>query len=123
MSDIWLVGLGGFLGSIARFKMGAAIAHHTSQSPFPWGTFAINVLGCLLVGVVAALLQRLDFYNAQARLLLISGVLGGFTTFSAFGLETFALIRSGSVGWAILYALGSLAAGILAVWAGTRMLP
>lgn len=121
MKGILLVGLGGFLGSIARYKLGEFILHLSSQDRFPLGTLSVNVLGCLIVGVLAGTAERYEVLGADARLFLFTGLLGGFTTFSAFGLETVHLIRRGDLGFAVLYAGGSVVLGIAAVWLGLRL--
>lgn len=121
MREILLVGIGGFIGSVARFKTGAMFIHHLEGSQFPWATFTVNVTGCLLVGVVVAILERIPFYNAEMRLLLITGFLGGFTTFSAFGLEALYMFRTGHIYLAISNILISVSAGLFAVWFGMRL--
>ncbi|MBV6389885.1 MAG: putative fluoride ion transporter CrcB [Nitrosomonas europaea] len=121
MQGILLVGLGGFIGSIARYKLGGLILHMTVQDRFPYGTFTVNVVGCLVVGILAGVAERYDVLGPNARLFLFTGLLGGFTTFSAFGLETVHLIRRGDLGAAALYAGGSVVLGITAVWLGLKL--
>ncbi|WP_140909728.1 fluoride efflux transporter CrcB [Cognatiluteimonas lumbrici] len=121
MQNILLVGLGGFFGSIARYKLGGFILHMTAQDRFPHGTFAVNVLGCLIVGVLAGIAERCNVFGPDTRLFLFTGFLGGFTTFSAFGLEAMYLIRRGDLGTAALYAGGSVVFGITAVWLGLKL--
>lgn len=121
MKELAMVGLGGLVGSILRYRAGAAVLHQFPDARFPWGTFLVNILGSLFVGIVAALLERLPMYNAELRLLLITGFLGGFTTFSAFGLETVTLIRNGNVPLAALNVIASVVVGLIAVWAGFRL--
>lgn len=120
MTNILLVGLGGFAGAIARYLLGGWILHHTMAARFPWSTFAVNVLGCLLIGVLSGLAERFAMINPAARLLLFTGLLGGFTTFSAFGLETVFLLRRGEVLVATAYMAGSVIIGIGALWLGWR---
>ena len=93
-----LVAIGGAVGSVARYKLGALVFHHTLAWKFPAGTFTVNVLGCLVAGLLLGLGERHDFLTAEARVLLFTGFLGGFTTFSAFGVETVALIQRGEWG-------------------------
>ena len=88
---------------------------------FPWGTFFVNLLGCLLVGLVAGFIEKLSAYNAEFRLLLITGFLGGFTTFSAFGLETVSLLKAGHSGLGLLYAFSSLLLGGALVLLGLKL--
>jgi CrcB protein len=126
MQNILLVGFGGFLGSIARYKLGGLVLHMTAQGRFPYGTFMVNVLGCMAVGVLAGVVERYNVFDSNTRLFIFTGLLGGFTTFSAFGLETMQLIRRGDLGTTVLYAGGSIVLGITAVWLGLKfvsMLP
>lgn len=88
---------------------------------FPWATLFVNICGCLLVGIVAALLERVSTYNTELRLLIITGFLGGFTTFSAFGLETFALLREELFMQALLNIAYSIMLGLIAVYLGFRV--
>lgn len=120
MKNILLVGLGGFIGSVARYKLAGWVLHHTIQQKFPFSTFAINVTGCLLAGILAGLVEKHDLFNADTRILLFTGLLGGFTTFSAFGLETAYLLRRGEPWIAALYAGASVLLGITAVWVGIK---
>ena len=119
MSAYLWVGLGGFIGSVARYAVAVWLAPGEIER-FPWGTFAVNCVGCLLIGVLAGVFARTPAPDA-ARLFLITGVLGGFTTFSAFGLESVSLLRRGDLGIALLYVLGSVFVGIVAVWLGLRL--
>ena len=122
MKDILLVGIGGFIGSVARYKLGGLVLHVAAQQRFPYSTFAVNVLGCLVMGLLAGAAARYEVFGPGTRLLLFTGVLGGFTTFSAFGLEATQLIRRGEFGVAALYAGSSVVLGIAAVWVGIRVI-
>jgi len=116
----WLgVAAGGAVGTLLRFGLGGWIQHGTGGT-FPWGTFAINVLGALAIGAVAAYAERGGALPAAWRIALQVGVLGGFTTFSSFGLETFRLMQDGDWGRAALYVIGTNVLGLLAVIAGYR---
>lgn len=109
MSTLW-VGLGGALGSIARYHIGRFA---TARDPsFPWGTLAVNLLGCLLISLLMQLVLR-GRLDETARVLLGVGVLGGFTTYSSFNVEAIALAESGAWGRAILYVAITLAGGLL----------
>jgi len=121
MNGILLVALGGAVGSVARYKISGWVLHHTIDWKFPAGTFAVNVLGCLVAGILAGLAEKHDLFSADARLLLFTGVLGGFTTFSAFGLETMFLIRRGDVLIAGSNIVLSVVAGLFALWLGLSM--
>jgi CrcB protein len=118
MNAILLVALGGALGSVGRYKLSGFVLHHTIDWRFPAGTFAVNVIGCLVAGVLAGLSERQGLLSADARLLLFTGFLGGFTTFSAFGLETMFLLKRGEIGIAVANVLLSVAAGLAAMWLG-----
>lgn len=120
LHSLLLVGVGGFAGSVARYALGGWLLHHTAQQRFPWSTFAVNVAGCLVIGVLAGLAERHALSNPGLRLFLFTGLLGGFTTFSAFGLETLFLLRRGEPWVAVAYVGGSVLLGLLAVWLGMR---
>jgi len=93
----------------------------SGSARFPVGTLVVNVLGCLVIGVLGAIGQHVQPWSPGARLFLFTGILGGFTTFSAFGYETFELLRSGAAALAALNVLAQVAAGLAAVWAGYRL--
>jgi CrcB protein len=118
MKALLLVALGGALGSVARFKLSGYVLHHTIDWRFPAGTFAVNVIGCLAAGILAGLAEKHDMFSADTRLLLFTGILGGFTTFSAFGLETMFLLKRGDVLIAAANVILSVTAGLLALWLG-----
>jgi CrcB protein len=123
MKALLLVALGGAIGSMARFKLSGLVLHHTIDWRFPAGTFVVNVVGCLAAGVLAALAEKHDFFDANVRLLLFTGVLGGFTTFSAFGLETVHLLKRGEVAIAGANVLLSVTLGLVALWIGMASVP
>jgi CrcB protein len=118
MKAVLLVALGGAMGSVARLKVSGYILHHTVDWRFPAGTFAVNVIGCLAAGVLAGLAEKYDFFSPDARLLLFTGILGGFTTFSAFGLETMFLLKRGEILVAGANVVVSVVAGLFALWLG-----
>ena len=118
MKAMLLVAFGGALGSVARFRLSGWILHHTIDWRFPAGTFTVNVVGCLAAGILAALAEKHDFFSADVRVFLFTGILGGFTTFSAFGLETMFLLKRGEVAIASANVALSVAAGLLALWIG-----
>lgn len=121
MKQACLVGLGGFVGSIARYKLGAIIWHHSLPWRFPITTFCINVLGCFLLGAFSGLAEKYFVFTSDVRLLLFTGLLGGFTTFSAFGAEGVNLIRRGDFAIACSYAALSVLCGFAAVGAGIKL--
>jgi fluoride exporter len=110
------VALGGAIGSAARH--GVNLIAGQLGSTFPYGTFAVNILGSFVMGLLAAILTT-KFAGAEAlRLFLLTGVLGGFTTFSAFSLDAFNLFQQGQSGTALAYVLASVILSILALVAG-----
>jgi CrcB protein len=123
MRALLLVAVGGAVGSAARFQMSSWLLHHTVSWRFPLGTFSVNVLGCLVAGSLGGLIAKQSAFAPDVRLLLLTGLLGGFTTFSAFGLETFLLLKRGEVGVALSYALLSVIAGLAGVWLGYSLVP
>jgi CrcB protein len=118
MKAMLLVALGGALGSVARFKLSGYVLHHTIDWRFPAGTFVVNVVGCLAAGILAGLAEKHDLLAPDTRLLLFTGVLGGFTTFSAFGLETMHLLKRGDVAVAGANIVLSVVMGLIALWLG-----
>ena len=115
-----LVGVGGFFGAIARFTLGTAIASRLAVAHFPVGTFTVNLLGCVAIGLCYALAERYGLLGDDTRLFLVTGFLGSFTTFSAFGLETVLLLRTAHYGIAVSNVLLSIFGGIAGVWLGAR---
>jgi CrcB protein len=118
MKGLLLVALGGAIGSVARFKLSGLVLHHTIDWRFPAGTFAVNVIGCLVAGLLAGLAEKYHYFTPDVRLLLFTGLLGGFTTFSAFGLETMLLLKRGEVMVASANVVLSVVAGLVALWIG-----
>jgi CrcB protein len=114
-----LIGLGGALGSIARHWLASLITLQ-SRSSFPWGTFCVNVTGCLAIGFFSGLSGPGSRYLAsnESRLFFITGICGGYTTFSAFSLQTLELLRAGTWGEAGAYVMGSICVCLLSVWLG-----
>lgn len=110
------VGLGSFLGGMARYGLSVAIMARWTTA-FPVGTLVVNAVGCLAIGVVYGLFERAGV-GIQWRLFAITGVLGGFTTFSAFSLETVQLLRMGNVAHAATYVIASVVLGLVATYAG-----
>lgn len=117
MNATLLVMAGGALGAAGRYHLGRMFLHLTGIG-FPYGTLAANLIGGLLMGVLAGALARSSFVDEPWRLLLGVGLLGGFTTFSAFSLEMVDMIERGEWGVAIGYVLVSVIGSILALFAG-----
>ena len=108
--DGWAVG--------ASLRYAAGLWLFKPQMQFPWPTWWINILGCLCAGIFFACSQKYPILQQEARLFLMVGILGGFTTFSSFGLESFLLFKQGAMGLAVLYALSSLIIGIMVLALG-----
>jgi CrcB protein len=121
MNATLAVGLGGFIGSIARYRLGGLVLHHSLGSRFPGATLVVNLAGCLLVGLLAGWAEHRNAPGPGMRLLLITGFCGGFTTFSAFGLETLYLMRRDAFALAALNVALSVAGGIAGVWIGWKV--
>lgn len=111
-----LVACGGAVGAMSRYGLGLYISQ--PQHVFPWATWWTNIIGCFCAGLFFALSQRFPILQQEARLLLMVGILGGFTTFSSFGLETFVLLKQGQWFVALSYALSSLLIGVVALAVG-----
>ena len=114
-----LAALGGALGALARWALSEAVPR--SPGGWPWATLGINLLGCLLIGALIALLAARRPDDERLRTFLGAGVLGGFTTFSAFAVEVADLARAGSASLAVAYVSVSVLGGLLAVAAGLRL--
>lgn len=117
MNATLLVMAGGALGAAGRYHLGRLL-FHISGPGFPYGTLVANLMGGFLMGVLAGVLARSDFIDEPWRLLLGVGLLGGFTTFSAFSLEVVNMIERGEWMTAIGYALLSVIGSVLALFAG-----
>jgi CrcB protein len=113
--------LGGGLGSLVRFGVGAWTLHHYPNLRIPWATLGVNWAGCLLVGLIYGWVPDRWFLGFHLRYFIITGFLGGFTTFSAFGIETALLFRKGDDLLAWVYIGASVAGGLLLAWAGMRI--
>lgn len=103
MRQIILVGLGGFAGSILRYLVSGWVQRLVDTPFFPYGTLSVNVLGCLAIGLLGGWADNAGLFSPSARLFLLVGVLGGFTTFSTFGYETMAMLRDKAMLAAFLY--------------------
>jgi CrcB protein len=117
MQKTLLIALAGLLGTLFRYWVSALVARKSGES-FPWGTMAVNLAGCFLAGVVFYLAEERSLLSPTARTVIMIGLLGGFTTFSSYGLQTFTLLRDGEFGLATLNVAVSNVLGLLLVWAG-----
>lgn len=113
-----IAGAGGMIGTCARFSVNRLCATFLSPD-WPWGTMTVNLLGCLLIGVIIGLLERWEVASSgMLNALLITGFCGGFTTFSAFSADTLRMIDRGAWTPALGYILLSVVGGIILAWAG-----
>lgn len=119
--NAFLVGSGGFVGAVFRYVLGGLVQGAMPLSAFPWGTVAVNLVGCLLIGVLAGLVELRQLFTPEMRLFTLIGVLGGFTTFSTFGFEAFALLRDTEYLRAITYVGIQVFVGLALVWFGFLM--
>lgn len=120
MNHILLVAIGGALGSVSRYLIGLATLRWFGPN-FPWGTLAVNIIGGLAIGVFAELIARRFDGSAELRLFIVTGILGGFTTFSAFSLEVTAMAERGDYLTALTYILTSVIISVAAVFAGLAL--
>jgi CrcB protein len=118
MRNIMMVGLGGFAGSVLRYWISGWLQRLCDSPLFPYGTLGVNVLGCLLIGLLGGWADNVELFGPHARLFLLVGLLGGFTTFSTFGYETMALLRDKELLAAGTYVGLHLVLGFAAVAAG-----
>lgn len=115
--EIAAVACGGALGACFRLVVGRFFEVTWTAAKFPFSTFCINILGCFLIGVIAEFSIRNEFHSSL-RLFIVTGILGGFTTFSAFGLESVSLLRAGHISLAITYIVASVVGGCTATLLG-----
>ena len=117
MGKLFLIGLAGFIGTLGRYWLSGLVAKRYGET-FPSGTLAVNLIGCFLVGMLFYLLQERFLVNQTVRTIVMIGFVGGFTTFSSFGLQTFTLLQNGQFGLAALNVSLSNLIGLVLVWAG-----
>lgn len=116
LTNILLVGAGGFIGSILRYLLGGMIQQYAKS--FPLGTLAVNVIGCFVIGLLAQIGESRGLFSDELKAFIFIGILGGFTTFSAFGNDTFNLMRNDQMMNAIINIGANVILGLLAVWLG-----
>src|SRR5690348_4139150 len=117
MQKTILIGLAGLAGTLLRYWLSGVVARQYGET-FPWGTMAVNLIGCLAAGAVFFLTEERFVLSPNLRTVIMIGLLGGFTTFSSYGLQTFALLRDGEFGLATLNVVTSNVLGIFMVWVG-----
>ncbi|KAA6233223.1 fluoride efflux transporter CrcB [Chlorobium phaeovibrioides] len=116
-SSVLLAGAGGFLGTVARYLV--ALAFSPSMPGFPFATFTVNILGSFLIGFISELAVSSTMVSPQARLFLVTGFCGGFTTFSSYMYEGASLVRDGQLLYTGVYLAGSVIGGFAALYSGT----
>jgi fluoride exporter len=120
MRPLLFVGIGGGIGSMLRYGISIFIGRHV-PIVFPLGTFLVNFSGCFLIGAFYSLATKYTGFNADWRLFLITGICGGYTTFSTFSYDGLVLLRQGSNLYFMLYVVGSVVLGLLATFAGAAL--
>ena len=121
MKPIIYVGIGGAAGSICRYLAQLWIGR-AAPSAFPLGTFLVNISGCLLIGLLYGMAGKFGWFTMEWRLLLITGICGGYTTFSTYSYEGISLLRQGNYLYFGLYVGGSVVLGLLATFLGTILI-
>jgi CrcB protein len=117
MQKIILIGLAGLIGTLSRYWLSGLVARQYGET-FPWGTLVVNVMGCFLAGSLFYLMEERFLVSPTLRTVILIGLLGGFTTFSSFGLQTFTLLREGEFALAALNVTLSNVLGLVMLWAG-----
>ena len=120
MKPLLLIGSGGAIGSICRYLMTVYVSKYVNIA-FPMGTFLVNISGCFLIGLLYGIALRDAWLNPDWRLFLITGICGGYTTFSSFSWESIQLIRQGHYAYFFAYVLGSVILGLLATVGGVAI--
>lgn len=118
MRDALIAGAGGFIGTVLRFLLNTWVYRVFAYPIFPYGTFLVNMIGCLLIGLLGGLADSRNIFSPEYRIFIFIGILGGFTTFSSFGYDTFGLVRSGHFSLASLNVILQVFLGLSAVWLG-----
>ena len=120
VKDLVLVGIGSGIGGMCRYLISLLMG--STSNGFPWGTFTVNIAGCLLIGLLWGMTSRFSSLSPALSLLLMVGFCGGFTTFSTFSKESLLLLQSGNYLGLSCYIAGSVVIGILAVWLGFSLM-
>jgi CrcB protein len=118
MTNLLLVGVGGFIGSVMRYLASGYVQQISKSIDFPFGTLAVNVIGCFIIGFLAQLAEGRGVFTSESRLFVFTGFLGGFTTFSSFGNETLNLARDSQMLNALANVGANVILGLFAVWLG-----
>jgi CrcB protein len=117
-----LVGIGGSIGSLLRYLVSLWLSKAFPASSIPYGTFAVNIAGCFLIGCIYELFEKQDWMTTEWRFFLATGFCGGFTTFSSFAFENYSMINEGNWGAFIFYSAASFILGLAAVYVGINLI-
>jgi CrcB protein len=117
MQKLLLIGLAGALGALARYGLGGLVQRYAGVT-FPWGTFVVNIIGAFLFGFIWSLVEQRLVISVETRVIILSGFLGAFTTFSSFMFETSSLIGEAQWGLAVLNVVGQVILGLMAMFLG-----
>jgi CrcB protein len=118
INTVIFVALGGALGSVFRYLLGTWTQTLSKSIDFPYGTLAVNLLGCFVIGFLSYLAEARGAFTVESRAFVFIGILGGFTTFSSFGNETMNLLRDGQSWNALANVSGNVIFGLILVWLG-----
>ena len=121
MFNILFVGVGGFIGSVLRYAVGGYVQRFSGSVDFPYGTLAVNLIGCFVIGLFSQLAESRGMFSPEARALIFIGVLGGFTTFSSFGNETINLAIDRQSGSVLMNVGANVMFGLALVWLGRTL--
>ena len=117
MQKTIFVAIAGLVGTLLRYWLSGVVARQYGET-FPWGTLVVNLVGCFLAGAVFYVTEERFLISPTFRTVILIGFLGGFTTFSSYGLQTFTLLRDGEIGWAAFNIAASNVLGLMMVWTG-----
>jgi CrcB protein len=120
MTNILLAALGGAIGSVLRYLVGVFSVRWFGPS-FPWGTLAVNIVGSFIIGLSVEMIARRLNASMELRVFIVTGIIGGFTTWSSFSLDTMVLFERGAITAAAAYVIGSLVVSFAAVFAGLAL--
>jgi CrcB protein len=118
MQKLLVIGVGGFIGALLRYGIGTSVQTMFKQSSFPLGTLAVNLLGCFIIGIVTYFVESRGVLSIETRSFILVGLLGAFTTFSSFGMETINLLNEGKILQTLTNIILHLLLGLGAVWLG-----
>lgn len=118
MVKLLIIGAGGFLGAVLRYLLTGAFQNLSGSASFPFGTLAVNLLGCFMIGLLSYIAEYRSLFGVETRMFVFVGLLGAMTTFSTFGNETYGLIKDAKFSFALLNIGIHVTVGLGAVWLG-----